>query len=77
MSGKCVGQSRCAMSSKIGPSISWSHSDVIIGERVTDETLRDLKTHFNEQEIVDVTCRAAIINAWNRLAIALRAPPGH
>lgn len=29
------------------------------------------------QGIVDLTCLAATIHAWNRLAIALRALPGH
>jgi AhpD family alkylhydroperoxidase len=37
----------------------------------------ETKKHFTEQEIVDLTYLAAIINAWNRLAIALRALPGH
>jgi hypothetical protein len=29
------------------------------------------------QRVVDLTYLAATINAWNRLAIALRALPGH
>jgi alkylhydroperoxidase family enzyme len=35
-----------------------------------------LDMHFSEKEIVDLTYVAATINAWNRIAIALRAVPG-
>jgi alkylhydroperoxidase family enzyme len=35
------------------------------------------KTHFPKQVIIEVTYLAATINAWNRLAIARRAVPGH
>ena len=37
----------------------------------------EAKKHFTEQEIVDLTYLTATINAWNRLAIAFRALPGH
>ena len=44
---------------------------------VPDHVYEEAKKHFTEQEIVDLTYLAATINAWNRLAIALRALPGH
>jgi alkylhydroperoxidase family enzyme len=37
----------------------------------------ELKKHFGEKEIVDLTLLAATINMWNRLAISMRAVPGH
>jgi alkylhydroperoxidase family enzyme len=43
---------------------------------VPDSVYEEAKTHFSEQEIVDLTYLAATINAWNRLAISLRAVPG-
>jgi AhpD family alkylhydroperoxidase len=44
---------------------------------VPDEVYEGLKKHFNEQEVIALTWAAATINAWNRLAIASRAEPGH
>ena len=36
-----------------------------------------MKQHFSEKEIVDLTLVIGTINLWNRLAISLRAVPGH
>jgi alkylhydroperoxidase family enzyme len=43
---------------------------------VPDDVYDEARRHFNEQELVDLTYLASTINAWNRLAIALRAVPG-
>ena len=32
--------------------------------------------HFSEKELADLTVAVATINAWNRLAISSRTPPG-
>jgi len=37
----------------------------------------EARQHFSEKELVDLTYLASTINAWNRLAISLRAVPGH
>ena len=36
-----------------------------------------MQEHFTEKEIVDLTLLAVAINSWNRIAISLRAVPGH
>jgi AhpD family alkylhydroperoxidase len=43
---------------------------------VPDDVFADLKKHFSEQEIVDLTLAVAMINLWNRVAISMRAVPG-
>ncbi len=58
--------------------LAWVEALTLVSEThdpdaVYDETRR----HFSEQEIVDLTYLTSTINAWNRLAIALRAVPGH
>jgi alkylhydroperoxidase family enzyme len=35
-----------------------------------------VRPHFTEKELADLTLAVAAINAWNRLAISLRAEPG-
>ncbi|HKA77831.1 MAG TPA: hypothetical protein VKD19_12055 [Pseudolabrys sp.] len=34
-----------------------------------------MRKQVSEKEIVDLTAAAAVINTWNRIAIALRVPP--
>ena len=42
-----------------------------------DEAYDALTGHFSEQQIVDLTLIVAMINCWNRIAIAHRTqPPG-
>ena len=44
---------------------------------VPDSVYEEVRKHFSEKEIGDLTFVVTTINAWNRLAIALRAVPGH
>jgi alkylhydroperoxidase family enzyme len=36
----------------------------------------EVKPHFSDKELADLTLAVATINAWNRLAIASRTEPG-
>jgi AhpD family alkylhydroperoxidase len=44
---------------------------------VPDEAFEEVRKHFNEEEIVNLTWAVVTINAWNRLAITFRAQPGN
>ena len=39
-----------------------------------DAAFEALPAHFNEQEIVELSWAIAQINAWNRMAVGMRAP---
>lgn len=43
---------------------------------VPDSAFEQVRAHFSEKEVADLTVLAAAINAWNRLAIASRATAG-
>jgi AhpD family alkylhydroperoxidase len=43
---------------------------------VPDSVYEEVKKHFNEKELSDLTFAVATINMWNRLAIAARSEPG-
>jgi AhpD family alkylhydroperoxidase len=49
----------------------------IAATHAPDDVFEALKPVFSEKEIVDLTWAIAAINAWNRMAIAFRAEPGH
>lgn len=58
--------------------LAWVEAITLVSEtHVPDSVYEVVRKHFNEKEIVDLTYVASTINAWNRLAIALRAVPGH
>ena len=43
---------------------------------VPDDVFDRVRSHFSDQEVVDLTWLAVAINGWNRIAIALRSPAG-
>ena len=58
--------------------LAWIEAITLVSQtHVPDAAYEEVRKHFNEKEIVDLTYVASTINAWNRLAIALRAIPGH
>jgi alkylhydroperoxidase family enzyme len=43
---------------------------------VPDAVFAEVRPHFSDKELADLTLAIATINAWNRLAIAARTVPG-
>jgi alkylhydroperoxidase family enzyme len=43
---------------------------------VPDAAFDEVRPHFTEQELSNLTLAVAAINAWNRLSIAARLVPG-
>lgn len=39
-----------------------------------EDEYQELREHFNDEEIVELTWDVAVINAWNRMAIGMRQP---
>ena len=57
--------------------LAWTESLTLVSSsHVPDEVFSELQRQFSEQQIVDLTYLASTINAWNRIAISLRAVPG-
>lgn len=57
--------------------LAWCESVTCISEdHVPDEIYNQVKLHFTEKELVDLTFAVIAINSWNRLAISFRTPPG-
>jgi AhpD family alkylhydroperoxidase len=58
--------------------LEWAESLTLVSQtHVPDSAYEEVKKHFSEKEIVDLTIVVSTINAWNRIAIATRAVPGH
>ena len=57
--------------------LAWAEATTLIADAEVDDALYDdMRAHFDEKEMVDVTLAVAAINSWNRLAIAFHAEPG-
>jgi alkylhydroperoxidase family enzyme len=49
---------------------------LIAAAHVPDVIYQEVRPHFNDRELCDLTLAVATINAWNRLSIAARLPAG-
>lgn len=57
--------------------LAWTEAVTLITNgHVPDTVYEEVRPHFSEKELADLTLGVAAINAWNRLAIAGRATPG-
>ncbi|MFP2910313.1 carboxymuconolactone decarboxylase family protein [Pyxidicoccus sp. 3LFB2] len=57
--------------------LAWTEAVTLLTEgHVPEAVYRAVQPHFSEKELADLTVAVATINAWNRLAIAARTPPG-
>jgi AhpD family alkylhydroperoxidase len=58
--------------------LAWTEAVTLVAHgHVPDDVYEKVRPHFTEKELADLTLAIATINAWNRLAIAGRAVPGH
>ncbi|HST10583.1 MAG TPA: carboxymuconolactone decarboxylase family protein [Terriglobales bacterium] len=57
--------------------LAWSDAVTLVADgHVPDAVYEEVRPHFTEMELCDLTLAVATINAWNRLAIAGRLVPG-
>jgi AhpD family alkylhydroperoxidase len=57
--------------------LAWAEAVTLLTEgHVADAVYEEVRPHFTEKELCDLTFAVATINAWNRLSIASRTVPG-
>ena len=57
--------------------LAWAEAVTSIAqEHAPDVVYEQVRSHFSEKELSDLTLAVAAINAWNRLLIAARTVPG-
>ena len=56
--------------------LAWAESLTrLTGGDVSDEVYAEMRKHFSEKEVADLSFAVAEINAWNCLMICSRTPP--
>jgi AhpD family alkylhydroperoxidase len=57
--------------------LAWAEAVTRLTDgQVPDETFREARAQFSEEELANLTVVVTTINAWNRLNIAFRTPAG-
>lgn len=57
--------------------LAWTEAITLVTSgHVPDAVYLEMRSHFTEKEIADLTLAIATINAWNRISIASRTRPG-
>jgi len=57
--------------------LAWTEAVTLIADNhVPDDLYEEVRQHFNESELVNLTLALVAINGWNRLAISFRTEPG-
>lgn len=57
--------------------LAWTEAVTKISDGPVPDELNDqVREHFSEKELVDLTLAVIAINSWNRLSISFRTPPG-
>jgi AhpD family alkylhydroperoxidase len=57
--------------------LAWAEAVARVADsRVPDELYHEVRKHFSEPELCDLTLAVAAVGAWNRLSIAARLVPG-
>ena len=58
--------------------LAWTEAVTEIAkDHVPDRVYDEVRQHFGEKELADLTLAVSQINAWNRLSIAARLVPGN
>ncbi len=57
--------------------LAWTEALTLLSEtHAPDDVYEEVRKHFSEKELVDLTMTIIAINGWNRLAVGFRTVPG-
>ncbi|MDY3559949.1 carboxymuconolactone decarboxylase family protein [Gemmata sp. JC673] len=56
--------------------LAWTEAVTQLNGHVPDAVYDEVRPHFTEKELADLTWAVVAINGWNRLAISFRTVPG-
>lgn len=56
----------------------WTEKLTLLSiDHVPDEVFEEVRRHFSETDLANLTLAIALINAWNRFGVGFRDVPGH
>ena len=57
--------------------LAWTEAVTRLTGDIDELIFADLRSHFTDKEIGDLTFAITTINSWNRLAVSFRTPAGN
>lgn len=55
--------------------LAWTEAITLISQNeISDEFYKEIRGHFDEQELITLTMAVNAVNSWNRLAKSFRIP---
>lgn len=58
--------------------LAWAEAVTLVADtHVPDEVHEQVRQHFSDKELADLTLAIVAINGWNRFSISFRTPAGH
>lgn len=74
----CVWQETPFFTERERAALLWTEKLTLISlDHVPDDVYEQVRPHFTDAELTNLTLAIATINAWNRFAITFRSEPGH
>lgn len=74
----CVWQETPFFTERERAALLWTEKLTLISlDHVPDDVYAQVRPHFTDAELANLTLAVATINAWNRFAISFRSEPGH
>ena len=56
--------------------LAWAESVTLVSQTgIPNEEYEQVRQHFSEKDLVDLTLIISVMNAWNRMAISFRQGP--
>lgn len=72
----CVWRETTFFDDRERAAFAWAETVTNVSQtNVPDAAYEEVKQHFNDKDLVDLTLIIATMNAWNRIAISFRANP--
>jgi alkylhydroperoxidase family enzyme len=57
--------------------LAWAEAVTELGkDAVPDALFEEVRKHFEDAELVELTLAVGVINTWNRMNVAFRTPAG-
>lgn len=56
--------------------LAWTEAVTRVQDGVPDDVYEQVRSHYDDGELVDLTYAIVAINGWNRIAVAFRKEPG-
>jgi AhpD family alkylhydroperoxidase len=57
--------------------LAWTEGVTQVAQSgVPDDVYDEVREHFSDAELVQLTMAIVVINGWNRIAVSFRTPPG-